>query len=227
MRYHGGKSKIARIVAATLSNLREPSQLYVEPFVGAGSVLQRMRNPRVASDSNEDLILLYLALQQGWQPPDFISKEEYDLLKGSAPSPLRAVAGFGCSFAGQWFAGYAQPSWGHTNYALEAKNSLLRQAPLLKGAQFFLADYREIEYEGALIYCDPPYAGTMGFRASEIFNQFDFWDTMGEWSKRNTVVVSGYEAPSNFECVLDLGGKSASHRGSKNKQVAERLYILK
>ena len=77
MQYLGGKSKIRKQIATFLESLRKTNQVYFEPFVGGGWVLQEMSGKRIASDGNKALIQLYKSLQQGWIPPDFVSEEEY------------------------------------------------------------------------------------------------------------------------------------------------------
>lgn len=42
MQYLGGKSKIRKQIASFLESLRKPNQVYFEPFVGGGWVLQEM-----------------------------------------------------------------------------------------------------------------------------------------------------------------------------------------
>lgn len=128
MRYLGGKSKIRKQIAAFLESLRKPNQVYFEPFVGGGWVLQEISGDRIASDGNKALIAMYQALQDGWIPPDFVSNDEYNQVKldYDKNSPMLAFCGFGCSFAGKWFGGYAR-SEGKDCYAATSKRSLLKQ----------------------------------------------------------------------------------------------------
>jgi site-specific DNA-adenine methylase len=58
MQYLGGKSRLAKKIVAILENLRTPGQVYLEPFIGGGSVFSLMSDPKIGSDLHEDLILL-------------------------------------------------------------------------------------------------------------------------------------------------------------------------
>jgi DNA adenine methylase len=105
MQYLGGKSKIRKEVSSFLESIRKPNQVYLEPFVGGGWVLQEMTGERIASDGNIALIAMYKALQDGWIPPNEVSEELYRtyLVKSKTPDnsdPLTAFIGFGCSFGG-------------------------------------------------------------------------------------------------------------------------------
>lgn len=229
MQYLGGKSKIRKQVAAFLESVRKPEQVYFEPFVGGGWVLQEMSGKRVASDGNKALIALYKAMQQGWQPPDFVSEDEYKAYQKSQVQndPMTAFCGFGVSFAGKWFGGYAR-SEGKTCYAATSKRSLLKQLPLIKDVKFESRLFSEWSPKDALVYCDPPYAGTTQYGAFDGFDHNLFWATMREWvDKGNTVVVSEYAAPEDFVCVKEFVsqmGLSVGDKLTRPKRV-ERLFM--
>ena len=101
MMYLGGKSRLAkRIGAAILENTNQRGQ-YIEPMIGGGSVFFELAphfQKSFGGDIQEDLILMYRALADGWVPPDTVTEEEWRELRDSPPSALRAFAGFGCSF---------------------------------------------------------------------------------------------------------------------------------
>ena len=95
MQYLGGKSKIRKEIAAFLESVRKPNQIYFEPFVGGGWVLQEMSGSRIASDGNRALIALYKALQDGWEPPEFVSEGEwrrYRIMTEVVDDPMQAFA---------------------------------------------------------------------------------------------------------------------------------------
>jgi len=229
MQYLGGKSRIAKQIASYLRSVRQPGQLYVEPFVGGASVLALMENPRQASDVCEDLILLYQALQTGWMPPESVTEEEYRALRDAPPSALRGFVGFACSFAGKWFGGYARARTHYRNYALNAVNGFRKLVPQLEGVNFFHCDYTAFSATRALIYCDPPYAGTTGYGATAPFIWEDFWEHMRYLSQRNVVVVSEYQAPADFECMLEIPTKLDMNRkaGQALEYRTERLFRWK
>jgi DNA adenine methylase len=176
MQYLGGKSRIAKQIAGIIQTIRQKDQLYVEPFIGSCSVFHLTDNPKEGYDNSEDLILLWQAIQNGWIPPVNLSEEEYCNLKVSSPLALRAFAGFGCSFGGKFFGGYArQPGTGY-NFARGTHNSLIRKRKGVLSATIEHKDYRELHPDNAIIYCDPPYANTtQQYGNKGGFNSEEFW----------------------------------------------------
>jgi DNA adenine methylase len=77
-----------------------------------------------------------------------------------------------------------------------------------------------------LVYCDPPYQGTTQYGA---FNGFDhelFWNTMREWSKNNTVVISEYSAPDDFICVKEINSQMGlSSKGGNREVRVEKVFM--
>jgi DNA adenine methylase len=229
MRYMGGKSRLAKRLAEYLESRREPGQLYWEPFVGGASVIARMgdHGPRIGSDANEALITLYRAMQNGWEPPEALSEEEYRRLKEAKdPSdPLTAFAGFGCSFGGAWFHAYARG--GGRDYPAEASRSLARMAPSLSPVRWIHRTYSAAPPpSGALIYCDPPYRDTHRYRAVGAFDSDRFWAWAAETSETSTVLVSEYQAPAGWSVALEIPHKCAINNqgGSRPTETAERLF---
>ena len=226
MQYLGGKSKTRKQIASFLESIRKPGQVYLEPFVGGAWVLQEMSGERLASDSNKALIVMYKALQNGWLPPEDVSEALYAKYKQmqNEDDPLTAFIGIGCSFGGKWFGGYARQK-GY-NFAAGGRRALQKQLPLIVGAQFFAKDYSEWCPTNMLIYCDPPYENTTGYK--DKFDHILFWETMRRWAKDNVVVISEYRAPSDFECVLEMPTKTII-RDASNKplQSVERLFMYR
>lgn len=228
VRYLGGKSKIRKQVAAFLESKRVPGQLYFEPFVGGGWVLQEMSGWRVAADGNAALIALYQALQCGWEPPEFVGEDEYAACKArmDVSDPVTAFCAFGVSFAGKWFGGYARS--GKTCYAATTKRSLLKQLPAIADVTFSHGMFHQWQPRNALVYCDPPYANTTEYGAFGGFDHNLFWQTMREWvAAGNTVIVSEYSAPPDFPCVHEMHsqmGLTSGDAGGRTKRV-ERMFM--
>lgn len=227
MQYLGGKSKIRRQLAAFLEALRKPGQLYVEPFIGGGWVLQEMPNPRQAGDGNAALVALYQAIQNGWEPPDFVSEETWREYRSASVSadPMQAFARFGCGFGGDWNGGYAR-SEGKTCYAATSKRSLLKQKPMLEGVAFHHRLFHEWAPVDSLVYCDPPYAGTTAYGAFDGFDHGLFWETCRRWVRAgNVVVVSEYAAPEDFVCVQEFGSRMGLTTGGERPIRVERVFM--
>jgi len=228
MRYFGGKTKTCKGISQFLESVREPGQKFLSPFIGGGWVECLVKDPKFCSDKHNYLIAMYQKLQAGWLPPTALTREEYEYIKNhkdEAPH-LTGFVGFGCSFAGKWFGGYASQSE-KRNFCMNARNSILRKMVGLKGVQFKCQDYRDINPSGFLIYCDPPYRGATQYDRQIVgdFDHDEFWEDMRVWGKKNTVVVSEYSAPEDFKCVwscamrLDMRDKN----NEKHKRI-ERLF---
>lgn len=61
-------------------------------------------------------------VQNGYELPELITPDQYQLIKAHKDwdPVLAGFVGFGCSFGGKWFGGYARNATG-TNYALQSK----------------------------------------------------------------------------------------------------------
>lgn len=227
MRYFGGKARIAKDISKYLESIRKNNQKYIEPFVGAGWVMTLMSGNREGYDKHPYLINMYKELQSGWIPPKELSKEEYDKVKDDKDDEphLTGFVGFGCSFAGKRFGGYARS--GDRNYCLNAHNSILKKMETMQDVKFECEDYKDINPVGALIYCDPPYQGTTQYgKIVGDFNTDDFWDKVRDWSKNNTVVVSEYNAPHDFQEVWRKETKTDIRNGNNQKEDRiEKLFI--
>lgn len=214
-----------------------PGQVYLEPFCGGAWVTVETywflrKGLRLATDASQDLILLWQALQKGWEPPDQVPRELYQELRHAQPSALRGFVGFGCSWGGVFFGGYAQDSPQFRGTATErdfvrgAKDSLLRKVPYLQDVVFEHRDYRDHEPKDCLIYCDPPYRGTRQYPHIGDFNSTAFWRIMREWATVNTVFISEYEAPDDFIPVWRVPVKLQIAEDRKDSRI-EYLFTYK
>lgn len=223
MHYLGGKHRIRKHITTLIQDHMKPSSVYFEPFIGAGSIFVDIQAAyKIGSDQHEDLIMMWQALINGWKPPMQISEEEYKEIRASQPSALRGFVGFACSFAGKWFGGYARGD--HTNYTSCGANSLNKKTQKIAGGnvEFVRASYEWITpyiMPGDVVYCDPPYAKTTKY--SIAFDSDLFWEWVRANSKRATILVSEYNAPEDFTCVLEIATKTDLR--SKENKVHERL----
>jgi DNA adenine methylase len=227
MKYFGGKFRIASDIATYIKYYRKSGQQYIEPFVGGLNVAAKVKDrPMLLCDLHRPLIAMYKALQNGWMPPDEISEEEH-LIAKSLPDndPLKAFIGFGCSFGCIYFGGYAKGK-SNRNYALETKSMLLKQLPVIKNAEFIHCSYDYLSPVGAIIYCDPPYSGTSKYSTGD-FDTDKFWDTMRKWSECNTVLISEYSAPDDFECIWNKEIKLSVRSKKGCEPRVEKLFMRK
>lgn len=228
MQYLGGKQRIARQITEFLNSVREPGQVYYEPFVGSCAVIQYMddRGVNLASDAHEALIAMWRELQKGWEPPTKVTEYDYGLAKGgSAPLHLKAFIGFGCSFSAKYFGGYARNAQ-NKNYALTASNSLKKKMSNMPKVFFFCEDYSKVvPPHRALCYLDPPYAGTTGYSTGK-FDHEKFWSTVRDWTTKYECMcyVSEYKAPEDFKCVMEIPTKTSMR--TKSGLVSDRVERL-
>jgi DNA adenine methylase len=203
MQFQGGKARQAKAIGQLLKTVDRPC--YLEPFVGGAWVLKEVAQhfqKVTASDLHLDLVLLYQALQEGWEPPSEVSEDEWRRQRRAEPSALRAFVGYGTSFGGRWFEGYARN--GHSNYAAVSQRSLMKKAAVIQNTAFGWCDYAQHQPgESDLVYCDPPYIGTKHLTQLPRFDHHRFWHTMESWVAAGaTVFVSERTAPEGWRPVL-------------------------
>jgi DNA adenine methylase len=229
MRYFGGKARIGKEIANFINNNLKENQTYVEPFVGGAWIMYRINNERkrIGSDLCKPLIDLYCSMQNSWIPPTNVDKELYMKgKKGELDSNLTAFLGFGCSFAGKWYGGFASTEG--RNYAMNAKNSLMKKFENLSDVIFLNQDYTQFtDMENCFIYCDPPYGATTKYDYCGHFDTNKFWNIMRKWSEKNTVIVSEYTAPPDFKYVLEIETKTDIRNKNNNKEKRiEKIFSL-
>jgi DNA adenine methylase len=225
MRYVGGKSRHAKEIAKAIA----PQGLWWDAFCGGFAVSEALMRygPGVASDAHPALISMYQALREGWKPPRSMSAEDHARAKTLPDSdPLKAFAGFGCSFGGMYFATFAWDSKGARNYARESADAL---AIDLASVQILRLDFLDVEpfpVSGLTIYCDPPYQGTQGYSTGP-FDHARFWARARAWAGLGArVFVSEYACPVPHRVVWEKRVTTALHGGAKSGARLEKLFAL-
>lgn len=235
MRYVGSKARLAKRIHGIVMSLKGDRSTYYEPFLGGGntfSVIAPSFPNSYGVDRHEDLALMWQAVAKGWLPPERVSEQEYKRLKTAEPSPLRGFAGFGCSFGGKWFAGYARGLSAHgdsRNYAAESQRNLAKQVAAIRAATAIRhGNYDLLTPEpGWVVYCDPPYEGTLGYKNSGDLDYPKFWDTVRDWSRSGALVLtSSYQAPPDFECIASFPHRMSVSLASDRVETIERLFML-
>ena len=153
LKYMGSKTVYAKEIAWHIRDAH-PGGEFVEVFHGGGAITAQLK-PRVAYDGNPclksffDHIKTNPVLRPMEKPEWLRHKEELN-----QNDPRMAFAAFGNSFMGVSFNCFEQNSFDHT--------------PLSNGIQkteFVTADFKDLDFEGKVIYCDPPYKSTHGYNA--------------------------------------------------------------
>lgn len=212
MQYLGGKYlQAARIVERIIA--LTPLRAVVEPFCGGASVSAAFAAKGcslVLSDAHPALVAMWrAAIFDGWRAPEVVSEDEYRDAKRLLPDtdPRKAAIGFGSSFGAKYFGGYARSKSGQ-DYSGNAARGIERKAAQLRGAvtSISCASFVEIPIpaDPVVLYCDPPYAGTLGY-VTGLFDSEAFWSRCREWAGAgHAVFVSEYAAPTGWLSVLDL-----------------------
>lgn len=239
MKYMGSKAKIAGEILPFIHSyiLVNNIDTYIEPFVGGANMMDKVQaTHRFGYDKNRYLIALFQHLQNGGELPEDVSRSQYADCRahykaddGYYPDWYLAAVGFLAGFNGRFYDGcYANPGWEgehYRDYYQEAKRNILEQMKGLQDVHFASGNYKDLDVHGALIYCDPPYAGTKGYLTiTKDFNHKEFWDIMREWSKTNIVLISEENAPDDFD-VLWEQEVSRTIRATDKSKATEKLFI--
>ena len=188
---------------------------------------------KIASDNNEYLISMWKDLQRGWIPPSEMTKDMYIDIRDNKDkySPaLVSIAGFCATYNAKWFGGYAgivkTKINTYRNYYDEAIRNILKQINKLWDVEFKYGDYTQFNnIKDALIYCDIPYQGTTQYGTSKNFDYDKFWDWARKMSKDNIVLISEYNAPSDFKCIYEKQVTTTLDKNSRKKDT-EKLFII-
>ena len=226
MRYQGGKAKIAKLIAAQIA----PRGLWLEPFCGGMNMSAQFAQYHhgVISDVHPALISYAKALCAGWIPPEHLTRAEYESAKTLDDSnPLKGYAGFCFSFAGRYFASYAEITPGSFEHgvayraALKLQKAITGRVAIARCSFFDYAPNPSVE----TLYCDPPYAGTAGYLGTPKFDHAAFWDRCREWATGGTrVFVSEYAAPDDAICVWEKTYAHTMGTHGAKKNTTEKLF---
>lgn len=236
MKYQGSKARIAKYISPIINNLIQDNEIkiYIEPFVGGANMIEHITCERkFGFDNNKYLISFWESIQNGWNPLDKIkmTKELYQSIRENKDiyyPEYVALAGFCASYNSKWFGGYAgivkTKIDTYRNYYDESVRNVLKQASKLKDVTFICKDFKDIEVEGALIYCDPPYENVTGYK--DKFDHRQYWEWCREMSKKNIVLCSEYSAPDYCECIWQKELTTTLDKNSRSKAV-EKLFVVR
>jgi DNA adenine methylase len=227
LQFLGGKSRIAPKLVTYIKDFITPDKIFIEPFIG-GASFTAVAHPVFsceykAGDLHQDLVMLWNSLQDGWEPPLSIDKTVYSDLKHAPPSSFRALVGYGASFGGKWFGGYASNSRGD-DYYKQSRNAAIRKAGKLGNIEIKHQDYSAWDDSpNTVYYCDPPYLNTHRPGQGKSFDHDQFWS----WARtrKGLVFVSEYTAPADIRCVLEIPTKTEIRTKTGRADRVERLFI--
>ena len=236
MKYMGSKQRLSKDISPIINNFinKYNIETYIEPFVGGANMIEHIKcKNKIGSDNNEYLIDMWNVLQDGWRPPETMTKEMYDDIKNNKDEygkSLVAIAGFCATYNAKWFGGYAgivKTKIGTLrNYYDEAIRNIIRQTLNIMDVEFINEDYTYFtDYKNCLIYCDPPYQGTTKYGSSKDFDYEKFWNWIRGMSKNNIVLVSEYNAPDDFINVYEKKVTTTLDKNSRKEDI-EKLFMI-
>ena len=232
MKYMGSKNRIAKHLLPIMLAECEKHNIskWVEPFVGGANMIDKVPNhfERIGYDLNPHAIAAAIGVRDFVDKlPSNVSKEEYFGLKGTPADPITSWIRFHCSFGAKFEGGYASNSRG-VNYCMEGRKNLIKQSKDIQGVEFVCNSYENLDFEGCLIYCDPPYAGTTKYKTNG-FDHEHFFEWCREQAKNNIVFISEYNAPDDFVEVWsgELLTSFASQRDKPTHNAVEKLFIVR
>lgn len=241
MRYVGSKNKLSKDLAPVIqSYITSETKGYLEPFVGGANMIDKIEcKKKIGCDIHKQLVeLLNYARSNSHKLPDRILEDEYKKVKDNKEQFedwYVGLVGFCASFGAKYFGGYARDGKGDNSgkWSAGAIKNLKKQCENLKDTKFIHMAFQDIpkdKIQGYVIYCDPPYRGTTKYK-TETFPYDEFYQWVKDMSVHNTVLVSEYNMPDEFECIWQKEHKTLldsnkSSGDSKNVRV-EKLYTYR
>lgn len=240
MQYMGSKNKLSKdLIPIIQSFITDETKAYVEPFVGGANVIDKVQcDVKIGYDIKSELIelLKYCQVIEN-QLPQHISEDEYVRVRDNKTEYDKwyvGLVGFCATYSARWFNGYARGNKANgqpRDMSNEAIRNLERQRINLVGIEFKVKNYLDItpkEFQGCVIYCDPPYRNTKAY-STDKFNHSEFYEWCVEMSKVNTVLISEYNIEDErFEVIwqkeskVGIDSKKVNHTSR-----VEKLYICK
>lgn len=234
--YQGGKGrlgkKISIIIKMIENDLDITTRTYVEPFCGMCGVMFHVSmldkdRKIIANDANGDVIKMWTELQNGWDPPESCSREEFNELKNNHRQIPNAKRGFlgSVSSYGNIFMGYYRLHLSHRNYVGEGRKRILKISKFLENVEFTHGSYENVPINDSIVYCDPPYINN-GFK-TRYFQGFDhdhFWNIMRTWSLKEIVIISERTSPDDFKCIWKVNKHFSINKQTLTKST-ECLFI--
>lgn len=245
MRYHGGKTRQGARISSVICSLLDKNPFlttYTEPFCGMCGVFMHVSRDTtlevyIALDSNVSLIKMWVALSEGWTPKiDEFSEQSFRRLKANGDSSAeKGFFGHALTFSGLYFQNFRPELMARLEHSVR---SVSKRSCNMNDVIFLSGDYRDIETENALIFCDPPYKKKNcyydEYNCRKKFDSDSFWEWCLRMAEKNVIVIS------ENKCFFDQKHKSVSgyntyridlhpiciKHGKSSCLSTEQLYVL-
>ena len=185
----------------------------------------------LAGDTNKSIMLMWQEAQNGWVPSsDIVSKEEFLRLKFNGESTAeKGFIGTTHAYRGSYFRNYCLTECSKKALPNTTKRvSDIALNSVVSKVKFEYGDYTQFsDLRNFLIYCDPPYENTSGYRNDQSRGNFDydkfdnlaFWTWTQKMAEHNTVYVSEYATPKNvdYEVAYAFNARDNNHNLRQEK----------
>ena len=241
MKYVGSNNRLAKELTPIIqSYITDDTKGYLEPFVGGANMIDKIEcNNKFGCDIHEELIELLKYIQNTNNVlPTTITEEEYNkvrLNKDKYEKWYIGFIGFCATFGAKYFGGYArgfkEDKITPRDIPAESIRNIEKQRKNLQNIKFKCCSYDEINknIKDFVIYCDPPYKGTLKYTTDFDYDKFYKW--CKEMSKNNIVLISEYWMPEEFECIWEKKTTVRIDSGKKSKdkkmERTEKLFIYR
>ena len=234
----GSKARIAKHILPIILKDRVDGQWYVEPFVGGGNIIDKVKGNRKGADSNPHVVIALAFIRDGATPKNNkeFTEDSYNLAAKTAregglknyKDGVYCYALIAFSFGAKWIGGWSRGknSKGEDrDYVAEQHRASLKQKPLLQSVWLEHCSYSELSIpDNSIIYCDSPYKGTTGYK--DEFDHDHYFDWCREMTKKgHQVFISEYNAPDDFKCIWQQELSVSVARSGKQKTAIEKLFI--
>ena len=243
MKYVGSKNRLSKDLAPIIqSYITDETEGYLEPFVGGANMIDKIKHDnKIGCDIHKQLIALLKYVQDlDNELPKTISEQEYNNVlnnKDNYDDWYVGLVGFCASFGAKYFGGYARAFKADKitprDMPSEAIRNIEKQRKDLVDITFKNYNFLELPKEkikNYVIYCDIPYRSTIKYK-TDSFPYDEFYKWAKEMSKNNTVLISEYDMPDDFECIWQKETKctidSNKVSGDKNNNRVEKLFKVK
>lgn len=233
MKYMGSKNRIAKYILPIMLKEMEDKgyDTWVEPFVGGGNMIDKVpdKYKRIGIDLNGHVIQALTDIRDKPEKlPEKFSFEERKYWREQDPTEFMSWACIVTSFGADLLGGYAREKGSDdTTFCGYGKRNALKQSPKIQNVDFICCSYEDLSnITNSLIYCDPPYQGTTGYKTG-VFDHEAFFEWCREMkAKGNSVFISEYSAPNDFELVWQGEVKTnfSSTRAKATHNAVEKLF---
>lgn len=226
MQYFGGKARTAKYIAEFLLNNTSRDRYLVDMFCGSCNIASKIADKHdlvMANDVHSELICMWKEALDGREFPVNVSEKEYSQAKSSADLALKSFIGFGGSFAGKFFGGYARGYTGR-NYFREAKDGIAKKIKTMSSVIFSNKSYQDVDLPAnSVIYCDIPYKNAVGYTQG-IFNHEEFYAWCVEKKiQGHDIFVSEYK--QNLPDGWVILWEKESRKSVRNKNCAQEATV--